>query len=275
MHHTKTTITKLLILHFCLITFVTALNADESDMTFHLSDELQVNLISEDIYLVTHRFPWPANSLIVRYPKKFIIWVDTPYTDSAAELVWNWVKGKDWKERVIEVNTGFHNDNLGGNGFLLTKSIDIYGTDLIVKMLSNQSEKTTAQVLKWLKKPSLKKYHDVYSTAKYYPPNKVIRINPDEGIFLLNGLFEMYYPGPSHSKDNLVVYFPDKKLLFGGCAVKSIASKNLGFTGDAVMSEWPKSLNKIRNRYKYALLVAPGHGKVGGLELIKHTLELF
>jgi glyoxylase-like metal-dependent hydrolase (beta-lactamase superfamily II) len=204
-----------------------------------------------------------------------MIWVDTPYTDSATELVWNWLKSQNWNEKVIEVNTGFHIDNLGGNGFLLNKSVDIYGTDLTVKMLIDQSENTKSQILKWLKKPKFKRYHDVHSTAKYYPPNKLFAIKQNEGVYILNGLFEIYYPGPSHSKDNLVVYFPDKKLLFGGCAVKSIQSKNLGFTGDAVLSEWPKSLNRVLKRYNDALLVVPGHGEIGGLELLKHTLEMF
>ncbi len=271
----KTQIIRLLILQFCLLVFSTVLSADEISRNFHLSAELQVNQISEDTFLVTHRFPWPANSLLVRYPNKYIVWIDTPYTDNATELVWNWIKSKNWKEKIIEFNTGFHNDNLGGNGFLLKKSIDTYGTDLIVEMLNDQSENTRSQILKWLKKPRFKKYRDFHSTAKYYPPNKTISIKPNEVVYLLNGLLEVYYPGPSHSKDNLIVYFPDKKLLFGGCAVKSIQSKNLGFTGDAVMSEWPKSLKKILKRYNEALLVVPGHGETGGLELIKHTLALF
>ena len=271
----KSQFVKLLILYICLLASSTVLSADEVFRTFHLSGELQVKQIYKDTFLVTHRFPWPANSLLVRYPHNHIVWVDTPYTESATELVWNWVKSRNWKENIIEVNTGFHNDNLGGNGFLLKKSVDIYGTNLIVKMLKDQSEKTRSQILKWLKRPKFKKYHDVHSTAKYYPPNKVITIKTNESVYLLNGLLEIYYPGPSHSRDNLIVYFPDKKLLFGGCAVKSVRSKNLGFTGDAVMSEWPKSLNKVLYRYNDSLLVVPGHGEVGGLELIKHTLELF
>jgi len=240
----KTQIIRLLILQFCLLAFGTVVIANEISKTFHLSAELQVNQKSEDIFLVTHRFPWPANSLLVRYPHNYIVWVDTPYTDNATELVWNWVKSKNWKEKIIEINTGFHNDNLGGNGFLFKKSIDIFGTDLILKMLNDQSENTRSQILKWLKIPRFKKYHDFHSTAKYFPPNKIISIKPNEGVYLLNGLLEVYYPGPSHSKDNLIVYFPDKKLLFGGCAVKSIHFNNLGFTGDAIMSEWPKSLKK-------------------------------
>jgi glyoxylase-like metal-dependent hydrolase (beta-lactamase superfamily II) len=275
MGEMKTQIFKSLILQCCLIFFCTILSADEVFRTFHLSGELQVKQISKDTFLVTHRFPWPANSLIVRYPQQYIIWVDTPYTDSATELVWNWIKSMGWKEKIIEVNTGFHNDNLGGNGFLLKKSVDIYGTDLIVKMLNDQSENTRSQILMWLKKPKFKKYYNVHSTAKYHPPNHVIALKPNEGTYLLNGLLEIYYPGPSHSKDNLIVYFPDKKLLFGGCAVKSIQSKNLGFTGDAIMSEWPKSLNRVLSRYSDSLFVVPGHGEVGGLDLIKHTLELF
>jgi glyoxylase-like metal-dependent hydrolase (beta-lactamase superfamily II) len=254
--------------------FPAYLYADQYNDVYLLSDELQIRSIAKDTFLVTHSFPWPANSLLVRYPGRYIVWVDTPYTDSGTEQVWKWIKSDLGNEKIIEINTGFHNDNLGGNGFLLEKSIDIYGTDLIVKMLNDQSENTRSQILKWLKAPELKNYYNVHSTAKYHAPNKVITIKANKSVNLLNGLLEVYYPGPSHSKDNLIVYFPDKKLLFGGCAVKSIQSKNLGFTGDAVMSEWPKSLKRVLDRYNDALLVVPGHGKVGGLELIKHTIEL-
>jgi glyoxylase-like metal-dependent hydrolase (beta-lactamase superfamily II) len=271
----KTKNLSFLILFFCLLSYSIVLSADELYRTFQLSEELQVKQITEDTFLVTHRFPWPANSLLVRYPNQYIIWVDTPYTDSATELVWNWMNSKRWNEKIIEINTGFHSDNLGGNGFLYKKSIDIYGTDLIVQMLAEQSENTRSQILNWLKHPRFKKYHDAHSKAKYYPPNKVMTIQTNEGVYILAGLLEIFYPGPSHSRDNLMVYVPDKKLLFGGCAVKSIQSKNLGFTGDAVMAEWPISLNNVLNRYKDAVFVIPGHGEVGGLELIRHTLSLF
>lgn len=266
---------RFLVLLFCLLTYCTVLNADEPNKTLHLSEELQVKQLTEGAFLVTHRFPWPANSLVVRYPNKYIIWIDTPYTDSATELVWNWIKSKNWKEEIIEINTGFHNDNLGGNGFLHKKSVDIYGTDLTIQMLDDRSEKTRSKILKWLKKPKLKKYYEAHSKARYYPPNKVFTVKPNEGVYLLNGLIEVFYPGPGHSMDNLIVYFPDKKLLFGGCIVKSIQSRDLGFTGDAVMSEWPESLNNILNKYKDALYVIPGHGEVGGLELINYTISLF
>ena len=99
------------------------------------------------------------------------------------------------------------------------------------------------------------------------------------GTFVVNGLKQAGF-AVDHAKDGeeglgLTVYFPDKKVLFGGCAVKSAQTKNLGFTGDAVMSQWPVSLNKILERYKDAAVVVPGHGEAGGVELIRHTLSLF
>ena len=207
--------------------------ANQSHAVYRLSAELQIRQIAEDTFLVTHSFPWPANSLIVRYPSQLIIWVDTPYSDRATEQVWQWIKAELGDERLIEINTGFHNDNLGGNGFLYTKSIAVYGSTSTARLLTTCAEKTRKQLLNLLKKPELKKYYMAYSKANYFPPDHLFDIQPDERIVFFKGLCEIYYPGPSHSKDNLMVYFPDKKLLFGGCAVKSMNSKSLGFTGDA------------------------------------------
>ncbi len=251
------------------------LYANQNDSVYQLSDELQIRLIVKDTFLVTHSFPWPANSLLVRYPGRYIVWVDTPYTDSGTEQVWKWIKSELGNEKIIEINTGFHNDNLGGNGFLYTKSVDVFGSSLTVKLLRDCSEKTKSQILNWLKKPEFIKYFVAHSKAKYFPPKNIFYIESNEVLGLLDGLIEIYYPGPSHSKDNLMVYFPDKKLLFGGCPVKSLFSRGLGFTGDADIPEWPISLRRVLARYKDSVIVVPGHGEVGGLELIKHTLSLF
>jgi len=51
--------------------------------------------------------------------------------------------------------------------------------------------------------------------------------------------------------------------------------ENLGFTGDAYLNEWPNTLNKLFDEFPECRIVVPGHGKYGGVNLIKHTLELF
>ena len=38
---------------------------------------------------------------------------------------------------------------------------------------------------------------------------------------------EAFYPGPGHSPDNIVVWIPEARVLFGGCLVKSAGAKGL------------------------------------------------
>jgi metallo-beta-lactamase class B len=64
------------------------------------------------------------------------------------------------------------------------------------------------------------------------------------------------------------------KLLFGGCMIKSLESKDLGFTGDADLKEWPRSVEKVKNKYKNARFVIPHHSMWGNMSLIDHTLKL-
>ena len=84
----------------------------------------------------------------------------------------------------------------------------------------------------------------------------------------------MFYPGAGHTQDNIVVWLPKQKILFGGCFVKSIHSKNLGNMEDASVKDWPKSIQKVINKYPNIKIVVPGHGKVGDVNLLKHTAQL-
>ncbi len=83
-----------------------------------------------------------------------------------------------------------------------------------------------------------------------------------------------YYLGAAHSMDNIVVWIPSEQILFPACMVKSIGSKNLGNTTDGDLTAYPKTLAKLIKKFPSAKIVIPGHGKHGGLELIKHTIEL-
>lgn len=85
--------------------------------------------------------------------------------------------------------------------------------------------------------------------------------------------FELYYPGGGHTPDNIVVYFPAQFLVFGGCLVKSVTSKDLGNIADAVMAEYPKSIERVMKAFPKRRIVVPGHGTIAG-DPLAHTLEL-
>jgi metallo-beta-lactamase class B VIM len=89
------------------------------------------------------------------------------------------------------------------------------------------------------------------------------------------GSVEVLYPGPGHAPDNLMVWVPDRRVLFGGCAVRSAASTSLGNTAHADLASWPEAIRLAQTRYPAAEMVVPGHGAVGGPELLRHTLDLF
>jgi len=97
----------------------------------------------------------------------------------------------------------------------------------------------------------------------------------DSLIFDFNGAqIDCRFFGAGHSFDNITVWIPDKKILFGGCLIKSIHSRGLGNLSDAVIADWDVTINKIMQKYPEINTVIPGHGRIGGTELLTHTIEL-
>ncbi|MCP4159465.1 MAG: MBL fold metallo-hydrolase [Deltaproteobacteria bacterium] len=243
--------------------------------TIALSHELFITNIEKDVYVINHKFPWPANSLLVTYDGKEAVLVDTPYNNQATKLLLDWIESRFPGIKIVAISTGFHSDNLGGNGYLKQKGIAIYGSQLTLKLLKERSENTRSKLLMWLNKPALKKYYDAHATAKYIGPTKLFSLESSCSFMVDGKRVQLFYPGPNHTSDNFVVYFPDKKILFGGCTVKAAGSKRLGFIEDADIKSWKVALEKLLAKYAEAAVVVPGHGKYGGTELIKGTLTLF
>lgn len=240
-----------------------------------LSQELKISQLTEKVWVVTHSFPWESNSLIVKASDKEVVLIDTPYTNEATEQILTFI-GKEIKPKnITAILTGFHPDNMGGTGCLLKHRIPVYGSDRTCKLISERLPATKKLMLSWLQKPEQKKYLDAYSGMEFPKPDHVFPI--EKGLFITKGKlsFDVYFPGESHSPDNLIVYIKEMNLLFGGCMVKSLESPNLGFTGDANMSEWPVSVKKVQEKYASAQLVIPHHGNWGGMDLVQHTLDLF
>jgi glyoxylase-like metal-dependent hydrolase (beta-lactamase superfamily II) len=85
---------------------------------------------------------------------------------------------------------------------------------------------------------------------------------------------ELHFAGGGHTGDNIVVWLPDVRVLFGGCLVRSATARHLGYTREAAQLQWPRTVEALLRRYAEAQLIVPGHGKPGGEELLHHTMEL-
>ena len=85
---------------------------------------------------------------------------------------------------------------------------------------------------------------------------------------------QAHYLGEGHSTDNIVVWIPSQKILFAGCMVKEAEATDLGSLSDANLREWPQTISKVMSHFPDASIVIPGHGALGGRELLTHTQEL-
>lgn len=241
----------------------------------NFTDELCLQEISKNAFLITHSYPWSGNSLLIKMDNSDFIWIDTPYTPEATARVLNWLYDAYGTEiKITEINTGFHIDNLGGNSELIKNNIPVYGSELTCKLLRTKSKETMLEIQKSLDPLEDKKYLDVYKNFKFTEPTNVFDINDGQVLNFGKETIEIYYPGPTHTYDNLVVYIPGKKILFGGCMVLSADAEKLGFIKDGNVEEWPLSLARVMEKYKDAEIVVPGHGNPGDTGLIEHTITI-
>ena len=75
-------------------------------------------------------------------------------------------------------------------------------------------------------------------------------------------------------RSNVVGYFPEDKVVFGGCLIKTVGAGK-GNLEDANVAAWPATVSKVKATYSKAEIVIPGHGKTGGTELFDYTIKLF
>lgn len=237
-----------------------------------LGPELSIQTIESGVYLVVHRFPGACNSLLVQCAPRDFVWVDTALTDDATRQVHQWLKQRYRDPNVLQINTGFHNDNLAGNGYLIKEGVPCYGSDLTPQLIKERWPETVKMCLPYYERAG-EPYRQGF-LEPLAPPNKLYPLK--EGFRLQVGQesVEVYFPGASHTLDNVVVYFEKKQILYGGCMIKAAQAQTPGFTGDADMEAWPGSVRKVLERYPDARLVVPGHGHWGDHTLTRHTIKL-
>ena len=82
------------------------------------------------------------------------------------------------------------------------------------------------------------------------------------------------YFGAAHTKDNIIAWFPEEKIIFGGCMIKSLKAGK-GNLADAKLKAWPRTVGKIKAAFPDAKIIIPGHGRHGGQELLDYTIQMF
>lgn len=229
--------------------FCTALLSQSAD-TIHVDPDIQLIQIHDHFYIHTtfHEFEnfgrAPSNGLIFHRNGKGLL-VDTPNTNEQTEILINFLK--DSLQITVEtvIAGHWHSDCMGGLGVLHEQGIN------------SVSSTKTRQIC----------------AAKGLPVSQTAF--SDSLAWTMEGEpVVCRYFGPGHSADNIVVYFPESKILFGGCLIRSLAARGLGNTAEAHIRQWDSTVVKLKDAWPDIQTVIPGHGAYGGPELLDRTIQL-
>jgi len=214
------------------------------------SDDLIITQISDNAfvhtsYLQTNTFGnVPCNGMIIRNSKEVIVF-DTPTNIKSSDELIDFIKKKLHCKIKAIVPTHFHNDCLGGLASFHSEKIPSFGN---------------------VKTIELTKANNIVSPQNGFKDSMKLKMGNTHAL--------VNFPGEGHTKDNVIGYFPAENILFGGCLIKELQATK-GYLGDANILEWSNTVQKVKQQYPDVKIVIPGHGKIGGIELLDYTIELF
>ncbi len=216
----------------------------------HQSDDFTITQLSENTFehqsfLQTQSFgKVSCNGMIVRDNREAVIFDTTSDSLTSAALI-KWVQQQLQCKITAVVPTHFHTDNVGGLKAFEQAGIPSYANFKTIQFAKERKENVPQNGF-----------------------NKVLDIKVGNKKVIAK------FFGEGHTKDNIVAYFPDEKILFGGCLIKELNATK-GNVADANENAWSKTVENIKKAYPDVRWVIPGHGKYGDKKLLDYTIELF
>lgn len=233
-----------------LFMFSSLLSAQEIEGVVYRSKQLIIELVKgntlmhSSILHIPNYGSFSCNGMIF-YGNGEAVVVDTPTNDSASHELIKWIREELHCKIKAVVVSHFHEDCLGGLAAFHSEGIPSYARDLSIQLAQKEATKLPQVAFDTLLSLTVAK-------------KKLIS----------------YFPGPGHTLDNIVVYVPSDKVLFGGCLIKSLGA-GYGNLSDADTSSWSSSVQAIKKRFPDIEYVIPGHGAMGNTDLLDYTIEKF
>ncbi len=234
-----------ILLSAALLLFIPATGQDPGRETLHPGIELEE--LASGVWLHRSRSPEfsaAANGLLV-ITKDSAVMIDTPWNDEQTGRLFDWTQRRfDVAVRHV-IATHSHVDCMGGLAEAHRKGAQSHALEMTAEFARRDSLPVPTHTFTGQTRL------DIGGTS-----------------------FELRYFGAGHTRDNIVVWAPQHKVLFGGCLVKS-AGSGTGNLEEADVSAWPGTVRRVADAYPKVRTVVPGHGRPGGAALLRYTIELF
>lgn len=216
-------------------------------------DSIALRQLRPGVWLHTSYYPYPdgtrfpSNGLVVQDGAGLLL-VDSAWGEIQTAALLARIS-RDLHSPVLRaLITHAHGDRIAGVDHLRERGIPVYALPESVRLAGENGLPMPSESLSGLDAPG---------SARTF------------------GSVELFYPGPGHSPDNLMVWVARGRVLFAGCAVRALDAASLGNRAHADLSTWPRAIERALARYPTAEIVVPGHGEPGTLRLLHHTLRLF
>jgi metallo-beta-lactamase class B len=211
--------------------------------------KLVITHLTGDFYIYTTYNDYnggkvPANGMYLVTPEGVALF-DTPWDNTQFQPLLDSIQKRHQQKVVFCVSTHFHDDRTAGLEYYRSKGVKTFTTAKTDK-LSKQTGKSRAE----------------YLTTK-------------DTVFQLGAYtFEAYYPGEGHTPDNIIIWFPGEKIIYGACLIKSVDDDDLGYLGDANKQAYAATLRKVQRHCPAPRFVIVGHGNWSSVQSIAHSIEM-
>ena len=213
------------------------------------SAKLKISHLTGDFYIYTTYNTYegsriPANGMYL-ITSKGVVMFDTPWDTTQFQPLLDSIQLKHHKSVIMCIATHWHSDRTEGLAFYQQQGISTY-TTILTDELSKRNHKKRAEYL--MAKDT------IFNVGPYF--------------------FEVYYPGPGHTEDNIVIWFDKEKILYGGCLIKGVDTENLGYLGDANLEEYHATLKNVQRRYSDPRYIIISHSDWNNVHSLEHSIRM-
>lgn len=212
-------------------------------------EKLKISPLTGDFYIYTTYNTYqgnqiPANGMYL-VTDTGVVMFDSPWDTTQFQPLLDSIKLKHHKNVLLCIATHWHSDRTEGLEYYKKQGIKTYTTTLTDE-LSAKNNKKRAEFL--IKKDT------VFNIGQYS--------------------FETYYPGEGHTADNIIIWFKQEKILYGGCLIKGADAENLGYLGDANATEYKTTLKRVQQKCTDPKFIIVSHSDWNNINSLKHSITL-
>lgn len=213
------------------------------------SDKLKITPLKEHFFIYTtynsyENSSTPAHGMYL-VTEKGVVMFDTPWDTTQFQPLLDTIWARHHQKVIMAFATHWHSDKTNGLEYYRKLGIRTY-TTLLTDELSKKNEKKRAEFL--------------------MTKDTVFNVGPYS--------FETYYPGEGHTSDNIVIWFEKEKVLYGGCLIKGVEDKTLGYLGDANVSAYETTLKNVQQKCRNPKFIVIAHSDWRNTNSLKHSIKM-